>query len=111
HGPGLAGRVGQVATSGVDRVLDTSGRGSLDELIEIAGSPESVITVANFDAPDKGVRVTSKPVAFHALGSAANLAADGRFAVAVDSAYPLADAAAAHARAEAGPDGKVVILP
>lgn len=111
YGSGLAGRVAQVATGGVDRVLDASGRGSLDDLIEIAGSPDSVITVANFDAPDKGVRVTSKPVAFHALGTAANLAADGRFAVAVDSTYPLADAPAAHARAEAGSDGKVVVLP
>lgn len=109
YGPGLPDRVAELVTDSVDRVLDASGKGSLDELIAIAGSPEAVITLADFDAPDKGVRVTSKPYAFDALGTVAGLAANGRFEVLIDSEFPLAEAAAAHSRAEAGADGKVVV--
>ncbi|WP_220471756.1 NADP-dependent oxidoreductase [Tomitella gaofuii] len=111
HGPGLDERVAALEPDSVDAVLDASGKGSLDELIAIAGGPHRVVTLANFDAPDKGVRVSSAPSAFSALQLAAGLAADGRFEVIVDSEHPLDQAAAAHARAEAGADGKVVVLP
>ncbi|QDQ98930.1 NADP-dependent oxidoreductase [Tomitella fengzijianii] len=108
---GLAERVAALDPGSVDAVLDASGRGSLDELIAIAGDPGRVVTLANFDAPEKGVRVSGKPTAFGALQQVAELAADGRFEVVVDSESPLDEAADAHARAEAGADGKVVVLP
>ncbi len=111
HGPELDERVSSLASGTVDKVLDASGKGSLDELIEIAGGADAVVTLANFDAPDRGVRVSSTPSAFGALQEVADLASDGRFEVAVDSAFPLTDAASAHARCEQGADGKVVVLP
>jgi len=111
HGPGLDERVSALASGTVDKVLDASGKGVLDELIAIAGGPDAVVTLADFDAPDKGVRVSSTPSAFGALQEVADLASDGRFEVDVDSAFPLADAASAHARCEHGADGKVVVLP
>lgn len=110
-GAELPARVAALAPSGVDRALDVSGRGSLADLIAITGDAAQVLSIANFSAAEFGVRVTSQTSAFHALTRAADLAADGRLSVAVDSTYPLAEAALAHARAESGvAHGKVVLV-
>ncbi len=111
HGPGLAERIADATGGGVDAVLDASGLGSLEELIAVAGGPGHVVSLADFDAPDLGVRVSSTPSAFGALAEAAGLAEQGRFDVAVAAELALEDAADAHARAEHGADGKVVVLP
>jgi NADPH:quinone reductase-like Zn-dependent oxidoreductase len=50
YGPGLPERVAALAASGVQAALDTSGRGSLPELVRIVGTPERVVTVADFSA-------------------------------------------------------------
>jgi NADPH:quinone reductase-like Zn-dependent oxidoreductase len=111
YGPGLAGRVAALAPGGVDAVLDTSGRGSLTELIEIAGAPGNVVTIADFSAPEHGARLTSRTEAFHALPEAARLAGEGKLAPAIDSKFPLADAARAHERSQGGHvRGKIVLL-
>jgi NADPH:quinone reductase-like Zn-dependent oxidoreductase len=111
YGPGLPGRVAALAPDGVDAVFDASGRGSLQELIEIAGTPGHVVTIANFSAAEHGVRVTSRTQAFHALPEAARLAEEGKLTPAIDSEFPLADAAKAHERSQAGHvRGKVVLL-
>lgn len=110
-GPELPARVAALAPAGVDRALDVSGRGSLADLIAITGDAAQVLSIANFSAAEFGVRVTSQTSAFHALKRAADLAADGRLKIAVDSTYPLEEAAAAHARAESGAaNGKVVLV-
>jgi NADPH:quinone reductase-like Zn-dependent oxidoreductase len=111
YGPGLPGRVAALAPDGVDAVFDTSGRGSLQELIEVAGAPGNVITIANFTAPEHGARVTSRTQAFHALPEAARLADEGKLTPAIDSEFPLGEAAEAQQRSQAGHvRGKIVLL-
>lgn len=110
YGPGLADRVAGLAPGGVDRALDVAGQGSLAELVALTGSPDSVLTIADFSAAEHGVRVTTEMSAFAGLEQAAQLAHEGRYVVAVDSGYPFAGAAEAHARSEAGHvTGKIVL--
>ena len=47
YGEGMVDRVRQLAPDGVDRALDTAGRGALVNLIEITGSPDDVVTTAD----------------------------------------------------------------
>jgi NADPH:quinone reductase-like Zn-dependent oxidoreductase len=91
-------------------VLDTAGQGSLKDLIAIAGSPEKVVTVADYTAPQHGVHLTAENQAFHALPKAARLFDEGKLVVAIDSEFALADAAKAHERSEAGHvRGKIIL--
>src|SRR6185436_13586593 len=48
YGEGLAGRIRALAPDGVDVALDVAGSGVLPELIELAGGPEHVVTIADF---------------------------------------------------------------
>ncbi|AKG42990.1 NADP-dependent oxidoreductase [Streptomyces xiamenensis] len=113
YGAGLRERVAQLAPQGVDAVFDTAGSGSLPELIEIAGDPGRVVSIADFSAPQHGARVTSAmsdEPAYDALPQAADLAREGRFTVAIDSEYPLDAGAKAHERSEGGHvRGKIVL--
>jgi NADPH:quinone reductase-like Zn-dependent oxidoreductase len=64
YGAGLAGRVRVLAPDGVDVALDVAGSGVLPELIELAGGPEHVVTIADFDgAQEHGVRFSSGTLA------------------------------------------------
>ena len=68
------------------------------------------MTIADFSGSVPGVQVTTKPSAFSALSRAAALAVAGAYSAETDSAFALADAAAAHARCERGGlRGKVVL--
>jgi hypothetical protein len=60
YGGGLAGRVRALAPGGVDAALDVAGSGVLPELIELAGGPERVVTIADFGgAQEHGVTFSS----------------------------------------------------
>jgi NADPH:quinone reductase-like Zn-dependent oxidoreductase len=113
YGDGLAERVR--ALGGADLAFDAVGFGALPALIEITGGPEKVVTIADYSAPQYGVRVTgggSDPRADYALADAATLAAAGRFSVPVSGTFSFADAAAAHRESEAGHvRGKLVLVP
>ncbi|WP_405719266.1 NADP-dependent oxidoreductase [Streptomyces sp. NBC_01537] len=113
YGPGLVERVAELAPGGVDVVLDTAGKGSIQDLIAVAGDPAKVVTIADFSAGQYGVRVTgagSDPQRFEALPKAARLFEDGKLAIAVDSEFPLAETAKAHERSEGGHlTGKIVL--
>jgi NADPH:quinone reductase-like Zn-dependent oxidoreductase len=113
YGPGLQERVAELAPGGVDAVLDTAGKGSIQDLIAIAGDPAKVVTIADFSAGQYGARVTgagSDPARFEALPKAARLFEDGKLAIAVDSEFPLAETAKAHERSEGGHvTGKIVL--
>lgn len=108
YGPGLPARL-----SGVDAALDVAGKGSLPELIELTGTPSTVVTLADFSGPSHGVRVSTgalggEPDGRHGLAEAAKLFEEGRFRVPVEAVFT--DAAAAHAAAERGPRrGKLVV--
>ena len=76
YGEGLAGRVRALAPDGVDAALDVAGSGVLPELIELAGGPEHVVTIADFGgAQEHGVRLSSGDAgrAVHALAEIGEL--------------------------------------
>ncbi|GGP49967.1 NADP-dependent oxidoreductase [Saccharothrix coeruleofusca] len=109
YGPGLRARV----PGRVDVALDVAGKGSLPELVELTGSPSSVVTLADSSGPRHGVRVSvgalgGEPDGRHGLAAAAALFERGRFRVPVQEVFE--DAVAAHTAAERGPRrGKLVV--
>ena len=50
YGEGLVERVRALVPAGVDAALDVAGNGVLREMIELAGAPEHVVTIADFRA-------------------------------------------------------------
>ena len=114
YGEGLAGRVRALAAGGVDVALDVAGSGVLPELIELAGAPEHVVTLADFaGAREHGVRFSSGDAgrAVHALGEIGELIESGRFSLPVAQTFPLAEVAEAHRVSEQGHvRGKLVLL-
>jgi NADPH:quinone reductase-like Zn-dependent oxidoreductase len=114
YGEGLAGRVRALAPDGVDAALDVAGSGVLPELIELAGGPEHVVTIADFGgAQQHGVRFSSGDAgrAVHALAEIGELIESGRFSLPVAQTFPLAEIAEAHRVSEDGHvRGKLVLL-
>jgi NADPH:quinone reductase-like Zn-dependent oxidoreductase len=114
YGEGLAGRVRALAPGGVDLALDVAGSGVLPELIELAGSAEHVVTIADFSgAQEYGVRFSRGDTgrALHVLAEIGALVESGRFSLPVAQAFPLADVAQAHRVSESGHvRGKLVLL-
>src|SRR5919197_857457 len=49
YGEGMAERVRTLAPDGVDAALDVAGSGVLPELIDLAGGPQNVVTLADID--------------------------------------------------------------
>jgi NADPH:quinone reductase-like Zn-dependent oxidoreductase len=115
YGDGWADRVRAVAPGGVDAVFDTAGAGLLADAIALAGDVARVITIADDNFADHGVRFTGADPADRApeaLPELAALMAEGRLTVPIWRSYPLAEAAQAHADIEARRNhGKIVLLP
>lgn len=115
YGEGLVERVRAVAPHGVDAALDASGRGSLPALVELAGGPDRVVTIADYPgASALGVRFTSGGAddVPGSLADAAALAAAGTLDVPIARTYRLAEAADAQRDSQAGHvRGKLVVLP
>jgi NADPH:quinone reductase-like Zn-dependent oxidoreductase len=114
YGESLAARVRAVAPDGVDVALDVAGSGVLPELIELAGGPGHVVTIADFEGAQKyGVRFSGGDVgrALYALAEIGGLIESGRFLPPVVRAFPLAEVAEAHQVSEQGHvRGKLVLL-
>src|SRR5690349_17058855 len=114
YGAGLVERVRALAPGGVDVALDIAGSGVLPELIELAGGPEHVVTIADFaGAKEHGVRFSSGDAgrAVHVLAEIGALIESGRFALPVAQTFPLAEIAEAHRVGENGHvRGKLVLL-
>src|SRR6202040_321356 len=105
YGEGLAGRVRALAPDGVDLALDVAGSGVLPELIELAGGPEHVGTIADFaGAREHGGRFSSGDAApaVPALPKIGELIESGRFSLPVAQTFPLAEIAQAHRVSEHG---------
>jgi NADPH:quinone reductase-like Zn-dependent oxidoreductase len=107
----IAGRAGPV----IDRAIDDAGGGALPALVELAGGPQNVVTIADYEgAQQAGVTMTGGPGsvrAWHALALAAELVAAGRLSVPVAQTFPLEQIADAHALSETGHvRGKLVLL-
>jgi NADPH:quinone reductase-like Zn-dependent oxidoreductase len=115
YGPGLAERVLDLGLGQPDLALDVAGAGSLEDLIAVTGDAGTVITLADFTGPARGVRLSrgqyaGEPDGRHGLAIAAELSSQGRFRVPVQDVFPAARAGEAHARAAQGPRrGKVVL--
>ncbi len=114
YGDGMVDRVRALAPEGVNRALDTAGRGALPELIEITGSPDNVVTIADFSAAEHGVRVSTgaEERSWEALGQAAQLAEAGELTLPVERTFPFDQAPEAHRISEDGHvRGKLVLVP
>ncbi|MGW3174908.1 zinc-binding dehydrogenase [Streptomyces sp. NPDC001153] len=115
YGPGLVARLRALGVARVDLALDVAGAGSLDELVTITGEAATVVTLADFTGPGRGVRLSRGQYAGeadgrHGLALAAALSRQGRFRVPVQETVPAARAAAAHAAAARRPrQGKIVL--
>ncbi|MEU6120362.1 NADP-dependent oxidoreductase [Streptomyces sp. NPDC047123] len=114
YGEGLADRVRALAPDGVDLALDVAGSGILPELVELAGAPEHVVTIADFSgAQEHRVRFSRGDTgrALHALTDIGALIESGRFALPVAGTFPLTDIAEAHRAVEEGHvRGKIVLV-
>jgi NADPH:quinone reductase-like Zn-dependent oxidoreductase len=115
YGEGLVGRVRELAPGGVDAALDAAGGGSLPALVELAGGPERVVTIADYagaqqtGVPFSGGMGTNRAV--HALRDIGGPIEAGQFSPAVPRTFPLAQIAEAHRLSESGhPGGKLVLL-
>jgi NADPH:quinone reductase-like Zn-dependent oxidoreductase len=113
YGEGLADRVRELG--GADLAFDAVGFGAIPALIDITGSPDKVVTIADYSAGQYGVRVTgggSDESADYALQVAADLAAQGKFSLPVARTFPLDEAAEAHRLSQDGHvRGKLVLVP
>jgi len=108
YGRGVPVRIRALTAAPVDRALDVAGAGSLTELIELVGTADSVVTLADFGASTHGVRLSmgrfgGQPDGVHGLASAAVLADRGRFRVPVRDTYSAHQAAQAHETAARPP--------
>jgi NADPH:quinone reductase-like Zn-dependent oxidoreductase len=115
YGDGLVERVRELSPDGVDKAIDDAGGGALPALVELAGGPENVVTIADYEgAQQTGVTMTGgagSVRAWHALATAADLIEAGRFSLPVAQTFPLERIADAHALSETGHvRGKLVLL-
>jgi NADPH:quinone reductase-like Zn-dependent oxidoreductase len=115
YGDRLTDRVREIAPGGVDAALDAAGGGALPELVELAGDPKCVVTIADYaGAQDTGVRFSGgmgTERASHALSDVGPLIESGKFSLPVAQTYPLEKIADAHALSQEGHvRGKLVLL-
>jgi NADPH:quinone reductase-like Zn-dependent oxidoreductase len=113
HGPGLADRVRALAPEGVDGGVDTAGRGSVRDLVELTGDPAKVVTIADFGAGELGVQVSTGGGGQAArMEQVADLLAAGRLELPIAGTFPLERIGEAYAESRAGHvRGKLVLLP
>ncbi|MFJ8743140.1 NADP-dependent oxidoreductase [Embleya sp. NPDC127516] len=101
YGEGWVERVRQLGR--VDAALDLSGSGVIRELVELIGDPQKVISIADLDAPEFGVRFSGVAGSVpDALAEAIDLISRGRLHIPVEKSYTLAEAAAAHIDSRTG---------
>ncbi len=115
YGEGLADRVRRIAAGGVDAALDAAGGGALPALVQLAGGPERVVTIADYaGARETGARFsggTGTERAVHALRDVGPLIESGHFSLPVAQTFPLEKIGDAQALSQHGHvRGKLVLL-
>ena len=115
YGDGLTERVRTLAPGGVDAALDAAGGGALPALIELAGDPGRVVTIADYPgAQETGAQFSGgmgSGRALHALREVGEVIESGQFTLPVAQTFPLEQIAEAHRLSEAGHvRGKLVLL-
>jgi NADPH:quinone reductase-like Zn-dependent oxidoreductase len=114
YGEGLVQRVRELAPDGVGAALDAAGGGALAALVELTGSPDRVVTIADFlGAQETGVEFSGgmgTARAVHALSEIGGLIEAGEFSLPVQT-FPLEQIAKAHELSQRGHvRGKLVLL-
>lgn len=112
YGGDLVERVRSIAPAGVDYAVDVAGSGVLPALIELTGNPATVVSIADFSAPELGAKATSGAAGRHweVLAQVARLFQAGRFRVEIQQVFPLSAAGAAQALSQQGHvRGKLVL--
>ncbi len=95
YGAGMVERVREIAGGSPDFALHTAQvTGTLPDLVKIVeGDPKRVLSFADFDEDDIGVRTTGREKGavprYDVLGQYAQLAAEGRFTVPIARTFPL----------------------
>jgi NADPH:quinone reductase-like Zn-dependent oxidoreductase len=115
YGDGLVPRVRKLVPEGIDAALDVSGRGALPDLVQLAGDPQRVLTIADFQgAQSTGVQTSGGAGARRALHILTDIAQPieaGRFSLPVTHTYSLDQLAEAQRESEAGHvRGKLVVV-
>lgn len=113
YGDGLVGRVRAVAPQGVDAVFDVAGKTAPATLASLVADPAQVVTIAQFDVGDSGIRVTTGGESDRTatLAEAARLLQSNGLVVKVQT-FPLERAREAFEISESGHvRGKLVLLP
>ncbi|MFG3016816.1 NADP-dependent oxidoreductase [Streptomyces cinerochromogenes] len=101
YGEGWVERVRELGH--VDAALDLAGSGVIRELVELTGDAQKVISIADLDAPQYGVRFSGVAGSVsEALTEAVVLISRGKLHIPVEKSYALAEAAAAHFDSQAG---------
>ncbi|MGL4304553.1 MAG: quinone oxidoreductase family protein [Mycobacteriaceae bacterium] len=122
YGPGLAGRVQEIAPYGVDVALDLVGSDeAVDVSLDLVSDRSRVATIAAFGrAGAAGIKLLGggpgadpgTEVRNNARVELVNLVTAGQLEVTVDKAFPLTEVAAAHTYLGTGhAQGKVVLIP
>ncbi|WP_018788119.1 NADP-dependent oxidoreductase [Micromonospora sp. CNB394] len=112
YGPGLADRVREVASEGVDAALDAIGGEALDVSLELLGSTERIVTIADWTrSAQLGIRRVGTERSVQKLDDLTRLYTEGKLVVEVASTVPLGQAAEAHRQVETGHvRGKVALV-
>jgi NADPH:quinone reductase-like Zn-dependent oxidoreductase len=115
YGNRLTDRVREIAPGGVDAALDAAGGGALAALVELAGRPERVVTIADYaGAQETGAQFSGgmgTKRAIQALTDIGPLIESGRFSLPVAQTFPLEKIGEAHALSQDGHvRGKLVLL-
>jgi NADPH:quinone reductase-like Zn-dependent oxidoreductase len=115
YGDGLEQRVRAIAPDGIDAALDAAGGDALPALVNLAGSPDRVVTIADPQgAQQLGVRMSGGPRikrAMHVLTDIAPLIEAGQFRLPVQQTFTLDQIGEAHRLSESGHvRGKLVVL-
>ncbi len=115
YGDGMADRLRALAPTGVDAALDVAGSGVLPTLIDLAGGPENVVTLADVDgAREHGVLFSNafeQGNAFHAMAGIGALIDAGAFWLSVERTFSLSNISQAHQVSEHGHvRGRLVVI-
>lgn len=113
YGEGWLERVRTLAPDGVDAVLDASGKGVLDESVELLGGSERLVTIADGAAFSKGITFSSQSErSAEALADLLARRAAGGLTTTIGRVLALDDAAEAHRLSDSGrASGKLVLVP
>lgn len=112
YGDLLADRLRAVVPEGITAVLDTVGHGTVDLALALDVPADRINTIADYDTraryPIRGVG--GADAGAHELAMIAQLIADGRIELPIDSVHPLDEVREAYARSISGhATGKIVL--